>query len=62
MRIGQTLKVRRKLWRRSNGSTEPHIVIYMGTSFVLIPFDIARQVVDRVHDLCDDHERGRQVH
>lgn len=53
-------KVRHYIWRYKNGDTAPAIRIDCGTGFAIIPYNQARQVVDQVHDLCDDHDRAQR--
>lgn len=53
-------RVRRYPWDNKDGTTTPVIRIDTAGGFAIIPFDIARQVVDQVHDLCDEHEREQR--
>ena len=55
------LKVQRRNWL--DPRTQQHtqvIVIKHGAVFVRIPIDQAYDVVNRVHDLCEEHERSEQ--
>lgn len=53
-------RVRHYDWTNPDSTTIPTIRIDIGSGFAIIPYDIARQVVDQVHDLCDDHEREQR--
>lgn len=55
----RTPKVRHRVWTE-NGKQVPMIRISSGPAFLMIPYDKARQIVDQVHDLCDDHEREQR--
>ncbi|WP_416444707.1 hypothetical protein AB3K78_15445 [Leucobacter sp. HNU] len=46
----------RELWRR-NGDEVPAIRIQAANCFIIIDYQHARALVDRIHDLCDEHER-----
>lgn len=52
-------KARNYELRIEDGTVARHvIVLYMGNRKVgFIEYDAARKFVDRIHDLCDDHER-----
>lgn len=43
---------------REGEEERPVVAIYIGGRRAgFIEFDAARRLVDRIHDLCDDHER-----
>lgn len=55
------LKVQRRNWL--DPRTQQHtqvIVIGHGPVFIRIPIDQAYDVVNRVHDLCEEYERSEQ--
>ena len=58
------VRVKRVKWNHRRDSTQrDYISVRQGNHFVLIPFDEARHVVDRVHDICDAYEsEGRGHH
>lgn len=53
--------VRAAPWRNpTTGNTHPSIFIYRDGHFVRLSMVQARQVVDQVHDLCDEHDRQQR--
>lgn len=52
------LKARNYKFLHGDGSSRDVIALYAGSRNVgFMEYDTARKFVDRVHDLCDDHER-----
>ena len=52
------LKARDYEFKNEDGSTNRHVIaLFMGTKKVgFMEYDTARHFVDRIHDLCDEHE------
>lgn len=52
--VSRNFRVSRSVWvdKRTQERNDV-IAIRAGSREVKIPFDVARQVVDKVHDLCD---------
>lgn len=55
-KLSRKLRVQHHNWAHKDGGIEPAIQIYCGSGFLVMSYDIARQAVDAVHDLCDAHE------
>lgn len=49
-------------WNIQERRNYPTIRIQVGNHFVILPIEDARQVVDEVHDLCDQHDRTQRGH
>lgn len=51
------IKARKYDFRIQDGSSRPLIALYAGTKAIgFMEYDTARHFVDRIHDLCDEHE------
>lgn len=49
-------RVKRVMWSVGGKPDVPMIRISSLNHFVIVPFEYARDVVHKVHDLCDDFE------
>lgn len=50
-------RVRRYMFKATNGSSRPVLALQAGDRSLFIEFIHARAMVDQVHDLADEHER-----
>lgn len=55
-------KARDYEFRNDDGTTDRHvIVIYAGSTRVgFMEYETARKFVDKIHDLCDTHDREQR--
>lgn len=55
------VRVTRHDWRHDETEEiTPSILVYQGKHFIRLDMESARSVVDRVHDLADEHDREQR--
>lgn len=57
------LKARDYQFKNDDGTTDRHVIaLYMGDRKLgFMEYDTARSFVDKIHDMCDEHEREERA-